>query len=208
MKIEYQSDLIYGQGQMQKVEMWFPVAIYSAEDIITVEQNNTLRNHCLAIQSTTPSGGVEWIGGTYNTHQTHDLHNDLQFQPVLDAVSYHVHQFAKMHNSAGTYTNNYSWMNISKAGDWQEFHTHNANVFSAVYYVSAPEGSGRILFEDPKEPDMFPVKEVQGKNQLSYTRIHYTPKSGLLLIFRSYLRHLVEPGTNIDPRISIALNFS
>lgn len=188
--------------------MWFPVAIYSAEDIITVEQNNTLREHCLAIQSNTPSGGVEWIGGTYNTHQTHDLHNDLQFQPVLDAVSYHVHQFAKMHNSTGTYTNNYSWMNISKAGDWQEFHTHNANVFSAVYYVSAPEGSGRILFEDPKEPDMFPVKEVQGKNQLSYTRIHYTPKSGLLLIFRSYLRHLVEPGTNIDPRISIALNFS
>ncbi len=188
--------------------MWFPVAIYSAEDIISPEQNEVLREHCLNVQAKTPSGGAEWIGGTYNTHQTHDLHTDPQFQPVLDAVSFHVHQFAKMHGSEATYTNNYSWMNIAKAGAWQEFHTHNANVFSAVYYVSAPEGSGRILFEDPKEPDMFPVKNIKGKNQLSYSRIHYTPKQGMLLIFRSYLRHLVEPGTNAEPRISIALNFS
>lgn len=193
---------------MQKVEMWFPVAIYSADDIISQEQNNALRNHCIAIQNKTPSGGAEWLGGTYNTHQTHDLSNDPEFKPLLDAVSDHVHQFAKMHNSNGTYENNYAWMNVSKAGDWQEFHTHNANIFSAVYYVSAPEGSGRILFEDPKEPDMFPLKSIPAKNQLSYTRIHYTPEPGKLLIFRSYLRHLVEPGTNTEPRISIALNFN
>ena len=193
---------------MQKVEMWFPVAIYSAEDIISPEQNELLRQHCLNVQAKTPSGGVEWIGGTYNTHQTHDLHSDPQFQPVLDAVSFHVHQFAKMHGSDANYTTNYAWMNIANAGAWQEFHTHNANIFSAVYYVSAPEGSGRIIFEDPKEPDMFPIKNIQGKNQLSYSRIHYTPKTGMLLIFRAYLRHLVEPGTNTEPRISIALNFS
>ena len=193
---------------MQKIEMWFPVAIYSADDIISQEQNNALRDHCIAIQNKTPSGGAEWLGGTYNTHQTHDLNNDAVFQPVLESISDHVHRFAKMHNCSGIYTNNYAWMNISKAGDWQEFHTHNANIFSAVYYVSAPEGSGRILFEDPKEPDMFPLKSIQGKNQLSYSRIHYTPESGKLLIFRSYVRHLVESGTNTEPRISIALNFS
>lgn len=193
---------------MQKVEMWFPVAIYSADDIISQEQNDTLRNHCTAIQASAPSGGTEWLGGTYNTHQTYDLCNDVEFKPVLDSVSEHVHRFARMHNCNGSYKTNYAWMNISKAGDWQEFHTHNANIFSAVYYVSAPEGSGRILFEDPKEPDMFPLKSIQGKNQLSYSRIHYKPETGKLLIFRSYLRHLVESGTNTEPRISIALNFS
>lgn len=188
--------------------MWFPVAIYSADDIVSQEQNNALMDHCIAIQNKTPSGGVEWLGGTYNTHQTYDLNNDAVFQPVLESISEHIHRFAKMHNCSGVYTNNYAWMNISKAGDWQEFHTHNANIFSAVYYVSAPEGSGRILFEDPKEPDMFPLKSIQGKNQLSYSRINYTPEPGKLLIFRSYLRHCVESGTNTKPRISIALNFS
>lgn len=187
--------------------MWFPVAIYSEDALLLEAENTKLKDHCLHIQQIMPSGGSEWVGGTYTTHQTHDLSNDIEFQPILDAVTYHVHEFAKMHNCDGVYKNNYAWMNIAKAGAWQEFHTHNANVFSAVYYVNAPDGSGRILFEDPKEPDMFPLKSVHGKNQLSYSRIHYTPRAGTLLIFRSYLRHLVEPGTNTDPRISIAMNF-
>jgi uncharacterized protein (TIGR02466 family) len=191
-----------------KVELWFPVAIYQADDIVTAEQNARLRAHCLAIQKNTPTGGGEWLGSTYNTHQTHDLSNDAEFQPVLDAVSHHIHEFAKMHNCTGSYKNNYAWMNIAEGTAWQEFHTHNGNVFSAVYYVDAPEGSGKIIFEDPKEPDMFPIKTVNNKNQLSYSRISYTPLPGTLLIFRSYLRHCVAPGTNTDPRISIAMNFN
>lgn len=192
---------------MPKVELWFPVTIYYEENILTSEENEKLKHHCLNIQNTTKSGGKEWFGGTYNTHQTHDLNKDIEFKPVLDRVNFHVHSFAKMHNCDATYTNNYSWLNIADAGNFQEFHTHNANVFSAVYYVSAPPGSGRIVFEDPKEPDMFPLKSVKEKNQLSYTRIQYTPVTGSLLIFRSYLRHLVEAGTNSEPRISIAMNF-
>ena len=188
--------------------MWFPVAIYRQDGIITREQNDRLRKHCLAIQKNTPTGGAEWLGGTYNTHQTHDLSTDIEFQPALDAVTYHVHEFAKLHNCNMTYQNSYAWMNIAEGSAWQEFHTHNGNIFSAVYYVDAPEGSGKIIFEDPKEPDMMPLKTHINKNHLRYTRISYTPEPGTLLIFRSYLRHCVEPGTNSEPRISIAMNFN
>lgn len=188
--------------------MWFPVAIYSVNNLLTEIQLAALQSHCMSIQELKPSGGAEWLGGTYNTHQTHDLQQDTVFAPALNAITAHVNHFAKMHNCNGVYASNYAWINISKAGDWQEFHTHNANVFSAVYYVSAPQGSGRILFEDPKEPDMFPLKSIVNKNTLSYSRINYTPTAGTLLIFRSYLRHCVEAGTNTEPRISIALNFS
>lgn len=188
--------------------MWFPVAIYKEDNLISAEDNDRLREHCLNIQKTVPAGGSEWLGGTYNTHQTHDLSTDPEFQPVLNAVSHHVHEFAKMHNCDKNYKNNYAWMNISEGTAWQEFHTHNGNIFSAVYYVDAPEGSGKIIFEDPKEPDMFPLKTVNNKNQLSYSRISYTPLPGTLLIFRSYLRHCVDPGTNTTPRISIAMNFN
>ena len=193
---------------MSKVELWFPVAIYTEDNLISEDQNNLLKQHCLAIKENTPSGGSEWMGGTYNTHGTHDLSKDKIFQPVLDLVSYHVHQFAQMHNCISNYENNYSWMNISNGPAWQEFHSHNGNVFSAVYYVSAPEGSGRIVFEDPKEPDMCPLKTKDNRNQLSYSRVGYQPKERTLVIFRSYLRHLVEPGTNVEPRISIAMNFN
>lgn len=193
---------------MPKVEMWFPVTVYTEENLLSKEENTALKIHCLSVHDSTPSGGSEWLGETYNTHGTYNLTNDEIFQPLLQKISYHVHQYAKMHNCQETYVSNYAWMNISKESNWQEFHTHNGNIFSAVYYVAAPEGSGRIIFEDPKEPDMCPLKTKTNRNQLSYTRFAHTPREGSLVIFRSYLRHCVEPGTNKDPRISIALNFN
>jgi uncharacterized protein (TIGR02466 family) len=193
---------------MAKVELWFPTAIYIEENLISEEQNDLLVRHCLDIKNNTDSGGGEWLGKTYNTHGTHDLSKDDIFRPILDLTAYHVHQFANMHNCTGSYENNYAWMNIAEGSAWQEFHTHNGNVFAAVYYAAAPEGAGRILFEDPKEPDMCPLKTKENRNQLSYSRIGYNPKPRSLMIFRAYLRHCVEPGTNKEPRISIAMNFN
>jgi uncharacterized protein (TIGR02466 family) len=193
---------------MAKIELWFPVAIYTEDNLLSQENNDKLKNHCSSIQQTEPSGGEEWFGKTYTTHGTYELNKDIECQILLDTVTYHVHEFAKSHNCQGSYKNQSTWMNISSEGSYQEFHTHNASIFSAIYYVTAPEGSGRVVFEDPKEPDMFPLKNIKGKNNLSYSRISYTPTAGTLIIFRSYLRHLVEPGTNKDPRISIAMNFS
>ena len=187
--------------------MWFPVAIYKHVDFLSPDENEELKQTCLSIQQTAPSGGSDWLGGTYNTHGTHDLSKDSRFDNFFNKVSEHVHTFAKLHGSNGKYVNDYSWLNISTAGAWQEFHTHNGNVFSAVYYPAAPKGSGKIVFEDPKEPDMCSLKDVPEKNMLSFIRVGYPVEEGLLLIFRSYLRHLVEPGTNTEPRISIAMNF-
>ena len=192
---------------MLNVEMWFPVVIYKKENLLSQEENDKLAEHSLEIKNTNLSGGDEWMGGTYNTHGTHNVSKDLIFSPLISLITSHVNDFAKMHNCNANYDSNYSWLNISDAGNFQEFHTHNGSIFSAVYYIAAPEGSGRIVFEDPKEPDMMPLKSVQDKNQLSYTRISYAPTQGMLIIFRSYLRHLVEIGTNETPRISIALNF-
>lgn len=193
---------------MAKIDLWFPTAIYVEENLISEEENNKLIEHCLSIKKTTPSGGDEWVGKTYTTHGTYDLSKDKVFQPILDLTLYHVHQFANAHNCTKSYQSNYSWMNIAEGSSFQEFHAHNGNVFSAVYYANVPEGSGKLVFEDPKEPDMCPLKTKVNRNELSFTRIGYKPNPRSLMIFRSYLRHCVEPGTNEEPRISIALNFS
>ena len=208
MKLGYLFHLTFGPIMMSNVEMWFPVAIYTEQELLSNESNNELKSYCLSVRNSVPSGGSEWLGGTYNTHGTYNVSTDKNFQPLLESISYHVHQFAKMHNCYETYKSDYAWLNIADSTNWQEFHTHNGNIFSAVYYVSVPEGSGRIVFEDPKEPDMCPLKTKTNRNQLSYTRIGYTPTEGSLIIFRSYLRHCVEPGNNTEPRISLALNFN
>jgi uncharacterized protein (TIGR02466 family) len=190
-----------------KVEMWFPVAIYKETNLLTSDQNKDLFNHSLELRKTVPNGGSEWYGDTYNTHDTLDLTNDSKFFPLLDNIQDHCHNFASMHGSTAKYKITGAWLNINEQGTFQEFHTHNNAIFSCVYWVAAPEGSGQLIFEDPKEPDMLQVKSIKEKNPLSFTRIGYAAEEGSLLIFRSYLRHMVEPCNNTTPRVSIAVNF-
>jgi uncharacterized protein (TIGR02466 family) len=193
---------------MAEVALWFPVSIYHQPDLFTEEQNKIWEDAILRLKETTPNGGDGWIGDTYNTHCTYDLRTDPLFEPLIAAVTEHVYEFSNMHGSKASYENGAAWANVSTGKNFQEFHTHNGSVFSAVYYISAPEGSGEIVFEDPKEPDMCPIKNIPSRNQLSFSRIGYPPKPGSLIIFRSYLRHMVEPGTNTENRISIAMNFN
>lgn len=192
---------------MPKVEMWFPVAIYQEEKLISKEENLELKEYALSLRNRISQGGEDWYGDTYTTHGTYDLRKDVKFKPLLNLISMHVNNFAQMHNSKGHYDMSYAWLNINDKNTYQELHTHNASIFSCSYYLSAPEGSGAIVFEDPKEPDMFPLKKIDDKNQLSFTRIKYPAEERSLLIFRSYLRHMVMPGNNTEPRISIAINF-
>ena len=162
----------------------------------------------LEIQSSTPSGGDSWDGNTYTTMGNYNIIHDSKFSDLVGAISDHVHNFARAHNSIAEYNCSEGWININKKDTFQEFHFHPNNVISAIYYISAPEGSGSLVFEDPKQPDMMPLKNISERNALSNMVSEFKPESGKLIIFRSYLRHLVSSGTNIDPRVSVALNFN
>jgi uncharacterized protein (TIGR02466 family) len=195
-------------SQLAKIELWFPVSIYTVDNLLDHTENQNLKEYCLTLQNKVPNGGDDWYGGTYNTHGTLDLTRDLKFKPLLNIIDMHVHEYSKAHNSTAQYKIRGSWLNIAEKNQFQEFHTHNDSIISAVYYISAPQGSGSIVFEDPKEPDMYPLKNIKPKNNLSFTRIKYEAVEGKLLIFRSYLRHMVEAGSNEDPRISVAINYN
>ena len=190
-----------------RVETWFPVSIFVGLDVVDRQYNNVLHQRALEIKDSVVSGGQDWYGGTYTTHNRYDLREDPVFSFLIDLVTEQVNRFAGAHNSNSTYTCGTCWLNIAEAGNYQEFHTHENSIFSAVYYVSAPSDSGNIIFCDPKEPDMFPLRNIVTQNQLSLKRVSYPAVDLSLLIFRSYLSHMVEPGQNQQPRISISMNF-
>lgn len=192
---------------MGNIEIWFPVAIYRADNLFSPEQNKIWKEYVLDMKTKVKSGGQDWYGGTYTTHNTIDLGNDEILKPLIQEINKHVDYFAAAHNSKSTYKPGHSWINVSLAGNYQEFHTHDGSVFSAVYYISSPEGSGRIIFVDPKQPDMLPLRNISDRNELSYMKASYPAKEGSLIIFRSYLSHMVEPGTNTEERISLSINF-
>lgn len=192
---------------MAQIETWFPTAIYIQKNLFPKSMNDAWSNHILKIRETVPSGGEDWEGNTYTTHTKYDLKQDSIFNELIAQITDHVKEFTLAHNSSASYKCQHAWANVSEEGNFQEYHTHDGSIFSAVYYPKVPDGSGSILFEDPRLPDMLPISNIKERNNLSFHKIGYSVEEGMLIIFRSYLRHAVRAGSNKEPRISFALNF-
>ena len=92
------------------------------------------------------------------------------------------------------------WVNLLKSGGRHSGHIHPHSIFSGTFYVAAAAGSGAIGFEDPRLPLMMAAPTRPD------TFVTVDPRPGLLLLWESWLRHEVRPGTG--ERLSISFNFA
>jgi uncharacterized protein (TIGR02466 family) len=100
------------------------------------------------------------------------------------------------------------WANLLKSGGQHSGHIHPHSIISGTLYVEAPEGSGPIRFEDPRLPLMMaaPTRTEDAPEELR-PFVAVDPRPGLLLMWESWLRHEVLPGTGRGERLSISFNF-
>lgn len=190
-----------------KITLWFPTCIYSAEDIITEEENTFLINELINIKNNTSKGGDGWRTDVYNTMDTFDLTKNNKFNNLSKNIISHTQNFAKELGSNSEYIIKESWFNFYNEGDYQEYHTHASSIFSAVYFFSNPTNSGKLIFKSPATPDMFPLKNLTN-NTYNFQTCDYNPKPRTLVIFRSYVQHMVEKCKNSTPRITAAFNLT
>ena len=94
------------------------------------------------------------------------------------------------------------WANLLKSGGQHSGHIHPHSIVSGTFYVAAPPGSGAIRFEDPRLPLMMAAPTHPD------TFVTVEPRPGLLLMWESWLRHEVLPGTAKGERLSISFNFA
>ena len=101
------------------------------------------------------------------------------------------------------------WVNLLKPGGHHTGHIHPHSIVSGTYYVEAPKGSGAIRFEDPRLPMMMaaPLRSDDAPEELR-PFVSVEPRPGLLLMWESWLRHEVLPGTTKSDRLSISFNFA
>ena len=101
------------------------------------------------------------------------------------------------------------WVNLLKADGHHTAHIHPHSILSGTLYVEAPKDSGAIRFEDPRLPMMMaaPVRRDEAPEELR-PFIAVEPRAGLLLMWESWLRHEVLPGSAKADRLSISFNFS
>ena len=99
------------------------------------------------------------------------------------------------------------WVNLLKAGGHHTSHLHPHSILSGTLYVDVPEGSGSIRFEDPRSGLMMaaPPRRADARDELQpFATV--VPRRGLLLLWESWLRHEVLPGTAKADRLSISFN--
>jgi len=191
---------------IDSVCMMFPSCLWMTENTLSREDNVSLYEKVLETAEQVESGGDKWSCNTLNSYGTFDLRSDKTFEKINGIVTEKVNEFANFYKSNYRYEITESWYNVALEGSFQEGHVHPRSVFSGVYYVSVPPGSGKFQLYSPQD-EMFPPYNITENNQYNSLAFKVTPKPGLLIIFKSSLRHMVELGSNKEPRVSLSFNF-
>ena len=101
------------------------------------------------------------------------------------------------------------WVNLLKSGGHHSAHIHPHSIISGTFYVEVPAGSGPIRLEDPRLPLMMaaPTRRNDAPQELQQF-VTVQPRPGMLLLWESWLRHEVLPGSGRSERLSISFNFA
>jgi uncharacterized protein (TIGR02466 family) len=191
---------------MPDIDLLFPSTIYKVEDLISDNYKNELVDECYRLKSNIPDQSYKWNCEIYTTYGD-DLQNQNKFSLLIKHITDQVHAFAGNLGCSARYNIDGAWINISSAGNWQEHHNHPNSIFSAVYYLKAPGNSGDLVFENPRGYANN-LKDVKEPNFYTMDQVNYPPKENGLIIFRSYMQHMVKINKSTKDRISVAINYS
>lgn len=101
------------------------------------------------------------------------------------------------------------WVNLLKSGGHHTAHIHPHSILSGTLYIETPPGSGAIRFEDPRLGLMMAAPQRRDDAPEALRNfVTVEPRPGLLLLWESFLRHEVLPGTAKAERLSISFNFA
>ena len=97
-----------------------------------------------------------------------------------------------------------SWMNYTKPGQYHHKHAHPNSWLSGCIYTSTDREKDRITFyKEGYNRIELPTENFNAFNSSSWW---FSVGTGDIVIFPSYLTHMVEQTTSNDTRTSIAVN--
>ena len=100
-----------------------------------------------------------------------------------------------------------SWITKTKQGQKCFMHNHKNCMFSAVYYYSDyDDETGKLVFDNPfKDMSSYMVENDQD-DPFNRASIKITPRSKSLIIFPSFIKHVIDIHKSKQPRLSLAFN--
>lgn len=100
-----------------------------------------------------------------------------------------------------------AWLNINDSRQCMNSEHVHGDVFSGVFYLQTPEGSGKLSLVNPGINKMWDGCQLtSNKNQFTGESISIEPVEGNIIFFPSYLPHSSETNDHDEERISISFN--
>lgn len=100
-----------------------------------------------------------------------------------------------------------AWLNINDSRQCMNSERVYGEVFSGVFYLSAPEESGKFVIQNPGINRAWKGCDLaERKNSYTGESIRIEPSEGNIIIFPSYVPTSVETNSHDDERISISFN--
>jgi uncharacterized protein (TIGR02466 family) len=197
------------------IEALFPTLIYRAGIEGAVRLNHDLGAAALALADSDAAGRRWCEKHGYAGYTSYGSLPDLPDRSPLFArlrrvIERHAARFAKeLHWDlrGGKPFCDTMWVNVLSEGGSHSSHLHTNAVLSGTYYVTSPEGSGPIVFEDPRHGLMMaapPRKATAPRPMRTY--VSEVPAPGTLILWESWLRHEVPMNRAQGERISVSFN--
>jgi uncharacterized protein (TIGR02466 family) len=100
-----------------------------------------------------------------------------------------------------------AWLNVNDSRNCMNTEHIHGDVFSGVFYLKCPEGSGTFNVPNTSLNRMWDgCKFFAEKNGYTAESVNFKPVEGDIYLFPSYLPHSVSPNNHDDERISISFN--
>jgi uncharacterized protein (TIGR02466 family) len=97
-----------------------------------------------------------------------------------------------------------SWVNLHDRGGFNFLHLHEGSLLSGSFYLKVPQGSGDLVFRDPRPGIIHGARKGAFPN--AHADVNLKPSTGLIVLFPCWMEHFVEPHQSDEPRICIAFN--
>ena len=187
-------------------EYHFPTPVYIQEVSNAVELNQYLEQKILQWSQQNKGVSKTNAGGW---HSTTDMNRKEEYNVLTKELFAMQFEIFKKELLAQKPVLGNMWANINYPGNFNRPHLHPNALFSGVYWIKAPEKSGKLMLYEPR-PGVHTTMPNRKKGKLPpqlWREIHYTPKAGMMVMFPAWLWHEVRPNQSNDIRISVSFNF-
>lgn len=185
--------------QFGQFNLWITPVWWGVTDL----DNDEMYKKIKQLEKNTETAYLSNLGGFQSPTDRYDMMTtDPVFQPLRNLI---IHIIEKELNfKAKKFEFDSMWCNVNYKNDYNMIHSHGHFDFSGAYYVKTPKNCGQIVFRDPRPAAVTSDFITTQFNNGEVFRIE--PEVGKLLIFPSYLDHMVLPSKTKDDRVSISWN--